>query len=192
MLLRFRHAILALLPLAALLIYAGCPRGSATTVVLAATPPASSPSASQSELLPDQVNTRGWTKAWTNLLNDVEQNFTPTLPKLHAVEVQLVLGNPGHSKALLKLSILDSKGRELSVVKKLVAANNCDRVRFLIPYGGLQLNPGENYRIRLSGDETFGWKYIVGGYPNGGATFNGHPLLPDAPSSFLFQTFGSN
>lgn len=65
-------------------------------------------------------------------------------------------------------------------------------VRFPMPRGALNLAPGETYRIRLRGDETFGWKYVVGGYPNGGATFNGHPLLPDAQSSFLFETFGSN
>lgn len=77
------------------------------------------------------MNTRGWTTAWTNLLNDVEQSFIPTLPKLQAVEVQLVLGNPGHSKALLTLTVLDSQGRALSTVKKLVPANDCAWCAFL-------------------------------------------------------------
>ena len=173
----------------ALLAATGCPHSAATTSARRAAPP---PAATQPEAIPDQINIQGWNKAWTNLLNDVEQPFTPALPKLQAVEVWLVVGNPGPSKALLTLSILDSKGRELSVVRKLVAADNCDIVRFWMATGGVSVNPGQSYRIKLSGDQTFGWKYIVGGYPKGGATFNGRPLLADASSSFLFETFGSN
>lgn len=191
MLFRLRRTILAIVPSSALMICAGCPR-SAPTAAPPASSASSSASAAQPEPLPDQINIQGWNKAWTNLLNDVEQTFIPTLPKLQAVEVWLVLGNPGPSEALLTLSILDSQGRELSVAKRLVSANHCDIVRFSLPKGGLLVNPGQNYRIKLSGDATFGWKYIVGGYPNGGATFNGRPLLADAPSSFLFETFGSN
>lgn len=184
---RSPRTVLALLPAAALLVYAAGPRAASTE-----TPPVSSASASPSEPVPDQVNTQGWNKAWTNLLNDVEQEFIPTLPNLHAVEVRLVVGNPGRSEAWLTLSVLDSEGRELSVAKRRVAANRCHPVRFSLPSGGVPVSPGRRYRIKLSGDETFGWKYVVGGYPNGGATFNGRPLLPDAPSSFLFETFGSN
>jgi len=32
----------------------------------------------------------------------------------------------------------------------------------------------------------FGWRYIVGGYQKGAATFNAKPLLPNARSTFLF------
>ena len=187
MLLRFLRTILAIVPSAALLICVGCPRTAPT-----ATPPASAASASPSEPLPDQINIQGWDKAWTNLLNDVEQTFTPTLPKLQAVEVWFVVGNPGASQATLTLSILDSQGRVLSVARRLVAAKNCDIVRFSLANGGVRVSPGQSYRIKLRGNETFGWKYVVGGYPKGGATFNGRPLLADAPSSFLFETFGSN
>jgi hypothetical protein len=35
----------------------------------------------------DQVNGAHWDKAWTNLLNDVEQSFTPSMPRLLGVEV---------------------------------------------------------------------------------------------------------
>jgi hypothetical protein len=38
----------------------------------------------------------------------------------------------------------------------------------------------------------FGWKYVVGGYENGAATFNGKPLLKQARSTFLFRTFGTD
>jgi hypothetical protein len=43
----------------------------------------------------------------------------------------------------------------------------------------------------LSGGITFGWKYVVGGYEKGEATFNGKPLLSQARSTFLFRTFGA-
>lgn len=49
-------------------------------------------------MLPDQVNTTGWDRAWTNLMNVVEQSFTPSLSKLAAVEVELVVGNPGPAR----------------------------------------------------------------------------------------------
>jgi len=56
---------------------------------------ASSP-AQRLPLTLDQANIAAWTNAWTNLVNDVRQTFTPSLPKLVAVEVELVVGNPGH------------------------------------------------------------------------------------------------
>ena len=37
-------------------------------------------------MIPDQASTAAWTKAWTNLLNDVRQTFTPSLPRLTGVE----------------------------------------------------------------------------------------------------------
>ena len=48
----------------------------------------------QASMAPEQVNTAGWDKAWTNLVNDAEQTFTPSVPKLMGVEVELVAGNP--------------------------------------------------------------------------------------------------
>lgn len=61
-------------------------------------------------------------------------------------------------------------------------------VRFA--FGGLEVSPGKVYSIRLSGGTVFGWKYVVGGYKKGSASFNGRPLLRDARSTFLFRTFG--
>jgi hypothetical protein len=46
----------------------------------------------QTSMMPDQVNMTGWDGAWTNLVNDVEQAFTPSVPKLMGVEVELVVG----------------------------------------------------------------------------------------------------
>ena len=140
---------------------------------------------------PDQVNTAGWDKAWTNLLNVAEQSFTSSLPKLLGVEVELVVGNPGESEEELTLTIVDANEKELAAVTEKIQTANSERVIFLMPTDGVDLSPGQIYRLRLTGGATFGWKYIVGGYENGEATFNGKPLLQDARSTFLFRTFGA-
>ena len=154
--------------------------------------PANVPTTAElASLQPDQVNTAGWNRAWTNLLNDAEQSFTPSLPRLVAVEVELVVGNPGEPDDDLTLMVVDGTGQTLAVVTKNVQSANCDRVIFMVPKGGIEVSLGQLYRLKLSGGATFGWKYIVGGYKNGEATFNGRRLLPDARSTFLFQTFGA-
>jgi hypothetical protein len=61
---------------------------------------------------PDQVNPAGWDKAWTNLLNVAEQSFTPSLPKLLGVEVELIVGNPGETADELTLTIVDANNKE--------------------------------------------------------------------------------
>jgi hypothetical protein len=153
--------------------------------------PTAAPTPGQSASMePDQVNTAVWDKAWTNLLNVAEQSFTPSLPKLLGVEVELVVGNPEEAEDELTLTIADANNKELAVVTKQVQAANSERVVFLMPTDGVELSPGQTYRLRLTGGATFGWKYVVGGYENGEATFNGKSLLPEARSSFLFRTFG--
>jgi hypothetical protein len=77
-------------------------------------------------------------------------------------------------------------------VTQKVQAESCDRVMFLMPMGGVELSPGQTYRLRLTGGATFGWKYVVGGYEKGEASFNGKPLLTQARSTFLFRTFGES
>jgi hypothetical protein len=139
---------------------------------------------------PDQVNTAGWKRAWTNLLNVVEQSFIPSRPKLVGVEVELVVGNPGNSEEELTLSVWDEQDQKLAIVTQTVEVANSDRVLFRMPKEGIELTPGQVYRIRLSGGPTFGWKYVLGGYEKGEATFNGKPLLSQERSTFLFRTFG--
>ena len=141
---------------------------------------------------PDQANTTTWTKAWTNLLNDAEQTFVPSLPRLISVEVGLVAGNPGPPNEDLTLSLLNPEGEVLAVISKTVPVEDCGQVHFLFPNGGAQVSPGLVYSIRLKGDSLFGWKYVVGGYKNGEALFNAKPVLQDGHSSFLFRTFGAN
>jgi hypothetical protein len=154
------------------------------TKLLAASPGTGTP------MKPDQVNTATWDKGWTNLVNDVEQTFTPTAPKLLAVEVELVVGNPGSHQDKLILTVLDSRGNVVVSLPKIVSDSDFEHTLFVIPDGGIDVNPGQTYSIKLSGGPAFGWKYVVGGYSKGAATFNGKPLLPDARSTFLFRTFG--
>jgi hypothetical protein len=147
----------------------------------------------QASMVPDQVNTAGWDKAWTNLVNDAEQTFTPSVPRLMGVEVELVVGNPPTTETNidgLTLRVLNASGRTLAAVTQRVSTANCDQVVFVIPNGGLEVTPGQTYRLKLSGGTTFGWKYVVGGYEKGMATFNGKLLLRDVRSTFLFRTFG--
>jgi hypothetical protein len=139
----------------------------------------------------DQVNTAQWDKAWTNLVNDVQQSFKPSLPKLLAVEVDLVVGNPGPLEDELTLTVLDSTGQTVAVVTQTVQASDCDHTMFVISKDGVDVQPGQTYRLKLTGGTLFGWKYVVGGYAKGAATFNGGPLLPKAHSTFLFKTFGA-
>jgi len=139
----------------------------------------------------DQANTATGTQAWTNLLNDVEQTFTPLLPRLTSVEVELVVANPGPSEEELTLNLLDAEGEVLAVVTKSVSVEECGHVRFFLPSGVWQVSPGQVYRMRLRGGSLYGWKYVVGGYKNGAASFNGRPLVQGTRSTFLFRTFGA-
>lgn len=109
------------------------------------------------------MNTAGWKNAWTDLLNDSEQSFTPALPKLLAVEVELVVGNPGAPEDELTLTVQDATGQSLAVVTQIVRSANCQRVTFFIPKGGIEVSPGQIYRLKLCGGATFGWKYVVAG-----------------------------
>ncbi|MGC1484477.1 MAG: hypothetical protein WA789_11850 [Candidatus Acidiferrum sp.] len=143
-------------------------------------------------MTPDQVNTATWQNAWTNLLNDVRQSFTPSLPKLVAVEVQLFATNPGSPDDALSLELLDSSERTIAEVSKTVSTVKSDHVLFVFPSGGADVAPGQLYSLRLSGGATFGWKYVVDGYEHGSASFNRRALLPGTRSTFLFQTFGTN
>jgi hypothetical protein len=145
----------------------------------------------RASMTPNQANTAPWKNAWTNLVNDVRQTFTPSLPKLVGVEVELVVANPGPPEDTLSLVLLDARGRSVAVVSKAVPTADCAHVLFVFPNGGVEISPGPLYSLRLSGGTTFGWKYVVGGYDKGSALFNGQPLLRHARSTFLFKTFGT-
>lgn len=143
-------------------------------------------------IAPDQANTAAWMDAWTNMLNDVQQTFMPSLPRLTSVEVELVVANPGSPDDEVTMNILNAGGEVLAVVSKTVPVADSGHVRFVFPDGGLPVSPGRVYSIRLIGGGLFGWKYVVGGYVMGAALFNGRPLLGNTRSTFLFRTFGAN
>jgi hypothetical protein len=143
------------------------------------------------DIKPDQINIAGWDKAWTNLVNVAEQGFTPSMPRLRAVEVELLVGNKIAAKDELTLTIFDAYGSEVASATQLVPTSSCEHTLFVFPDGGVEVSPGNSYRMRLRGGIIFGWKYVVGGYPKGEATFNSKPLVPKARSTFLFRTFGS-
>ena len=162
------------------------------SVTIRVGPPAGTQSAMQVLMRPDQANPAPWTGAWTSLFNVLRQAFTPSLPRLTGVEVEMVVANPGPKTADLNLTVMDKEGVALAVVSKTVPLDDCSHVLFILPRGGLPVLPGQVYTIGLSSvDSPLGWKYVVGGYRSGDASFNGQPLLQNARSTFLFRTFGT-
>ncbi len=156
-------------------------------------PPARKPSAQHLLMTPDQANPAPWNSAWTSLFNVVRQTFTPSLPRLTGVEVELVVANPGPDTADVNLMVMNEEGIPLGVVSKTVPVDDCSHVLFVFPRGGVPLTPGQVYSIGLSSvGSVFGWKYVVGGYAKGAASFNGKPLLDNVRSTFLFRTFGTS
>jgi len=91
-----------------------------------------SPSVPQAAMKPDQVNTDGWNKAWTNLVNDAEQTFTPSVTKLLGVELELVVGNAGAEEDELTLTIMDASGKALANITQRV--QTADYARRNLPY----------------------------------------------------------
>ena len=176
-----------------------CARGGlALMAVLTLVPPIggaamgarAGPQTPGAQIQPDQANNASWSGAWTNLVNDARQTFRPSLHHLTAIEVELLVANPGLPGEVLSLAVFDGHGKLLTTVSQMVSPPACDHVLFVLPEGGLKVSTREVYAIRLSGGTTFGWKYVAGGYEKGAAWFNGRPLLPDARSTFLFRTFG--
>ena len=148
--------------------------------------------------IPDQANTTPWKNGWTNLRNDARQTFTPSLPRLTGVEVELVVTNPdllttppGPRDGQVVMSLQNAEGKVLTVISRTVAVADCSHVLFFFPNGGWRVSPGQVYSIGLRSTGVFGWKYVVGGYSKGAALFNGKPLLPEMRSTFLFRTFGA-
>jgi hypothetical protein len=168
-------------------------KGLEFSVTIRVGPAAGKPPALHVLMTPDQANNAPWRSAWTSLFNVVQQTFTPSLPRLTGVELDLVVANPGPASADVTLGVMNAEGIELGVVSKTVPVNDCHHVLFVFPRGGLPVSPGQFYSVGLSSvGSVFGWKYVVGGYPNGAASFNGKPLLRDTRSTFLFRTFGAS
>jgi hypothetical protein len=151
-------------------------------------------------MTPDQANIVPWANASMNVHSLLRQTFTPSLPRLTGIEVELVAANPGPASGEVTMMLVrrasDRSEDLLAHISKNVPAADCGHVLFLLPKGGLQVSPGQVYSIALSSvGSVFGWKYVRGGYANGSASFqgfDGRPLSPDTRSTFLFRTFGVN
>jgi hypothetical protein len=102
-------------------------------------------------LTPDQSNTAPWKNAWTNLKN-ARQDFVPSLPRLTAVEVELVVANSGPESDEVTLGVGNKEVGD--VVSKTVTVDDCSHVLFLLPKGGLQVVPGQVYTIGLNSDHN--------------------------------------
>jgi len=166
---RSKHAVAAGKLICLLIVAGGCTHRAGTKSL-----PSSAPTTALIErqhMISDQVNTAGWQKAWTNLVNDVEQGFTPTLPRLEAVEVDLVVGNSGETEDLLTLTVLDGHGKVLSAVSKTVQTGNCDQVIFEIPNGGIEVIPGKGRTADFSGSK---FRCFRGHLPRHSSSQEGH------------------
>jgi len=144
-------------------------------------------------LLPDQENTESWKNGWLNLAAIPRQSFVPSLPKLTGVEVELVAAKPEPTPHEITMELTNVEGTKvLASVVKTVDVADCNHVQFLLPYGGVQVSPGQVYNIRLvSFGGVFGWKYVIGGYAKGDASWSGK-LANAERSTFLFRTFGAH
>jgi hypothetical protein len=170
------------------------------TVMIHVRAGAGKPTALQASMTPDQANTLRWTNAWINVHSLLLQTFTPSLPTLTGIEVELVAADPGAASAEVSMAVMrrtsDRSEDVLAEISKTVPVADCAHVLFLLPKGGVRVSPGQLYSISLSSvASVFGWKYVGGGYASGAASFqgfHGQPLSPDTRSTFLFRTFGAN
>lgn len=158
--------------------------------------PGSGNTSPSANLRTDQENSEPWKGRWASTANGLRETFVPKLPKLTAVEVELVAVHPDSpATGEIAMVISNAEPGMRAQVLKTVSSSDCSHVLFLLPGGGLQVSPGQTYTIQLVGaDGAFGWKYVDGGYREGAASVpNGsHPPLPDSRTSFLFKTFGSD
>jgi len=169
------------------------PEGRTFTVTVAIRPGIGPSPAAYAFRTPDQQNTARWTGAWTILgPNVLRQSFKPSMSRLTGVDVELVNANPGPRHTEVDLKLLNAKGDVLSVVSRNVSLDDSQHILFALPTGGWRVTPGQTYSIEADGsDGTLGWKYVVGGYKNGEASFNAKPLMRDVRSTCLFRTFGA-
>jgi len=118
------------------------------SVTIRVGPAAGEPSALHVLMRPDQANTAPSKSAWTSLFNLVRQTFTPSLPRLTGVEVELVVANPGPASADVTLMVMNTEGIALAVVSKTVPVADCRHVLFVFPRGGLPVSPGAGLQHR--------------------------------------------
>jgi len=90
---------------------------------------------------PDQTNTASWENASINVHNSLSQTFTPSLPMLTALEVELVVANPGPASSEVTMALANAEGQPLAYASKTVQVTDCRHVLFVFPKGGLRVCP---------------------------------------------------
>jgi hypothetical protein len=90
---------------------------------------------------PDQTNTASWKNASINVHNSLTQTFTPSLPMLTALEVELVVANPVPASSEVTMALANAEGQPLAYVSKTVQVTDCRHVLFVFPKGGLRVCP---------------------------------------------------
>ena len=163
------------------------------SVTIRVGPRTGNPATVHATLRTDQANPEPWKNGWINAINVLRQSFVPSLPRLTGVEVELVPTHLGPATGEITMVLSNTEGEGLASVWKNVSADDCSHVLFLLPRGGVKVSPGQVYSIELSGGGgVFGWKYVMGGYAKGAASWKGIPLSSGARSTFLFRTFGTD
>jgi fibronectin type III domain protein len=142
----------------------------------------------------DQTNDTAWTGGATNIVpaNRVRQVVVPSRPRLRAVEVALMTGNPGYGGDQVTLTVLAVDGAVLVKTSAAIPQGFDGFWRFELPGSGTAVIPDEPLTLLLedTGRNAFWWKYTGGNpYPAGPAYF-GDNIFGD--NDFLFRTYGSS
>lgn len=137
----------------------------------------------------DQSNTPLWTGEWTSIQsdNDMWQSFTPSVPRLIGVDIDLINANPGNGDALITVEI--RRGVEVLRSASQVVADGFDGLLFFNLFPDVRVDPGESLLINVfdQGELTFGWRFAGDTYPGGERFVFGDP---QPASDCFFQTWG--
>jgi hypothetical protein len=136
----------------------------------------------------DQINLPPWTGAATNIAlgNQMGQTFTPGLPILWGVDIDIETGN-NHGDDTITLEVAKD-GNVLSTTSQFVHQGFDGLLHFDLP-SPLMVDVGQSYTLWVqdTGKVTFFWKYGEDRYRGGTSIFGGKA---NSQFDFRFQTYG--